>query len=556
MCYDLTMVKQQLLGDLKKVVGDLGFSTNDIIISIPGKEAFGDYSTNIALQLSKQKTPDGKQPPKEIANNIVERLKSIDFAQDNFSEIKIAGPGFINFFIKPDVLAGQVEGIIEAGGDYGKNNIGKGQKVEVEFISANPTGPLTMANGRGGALGDTLANILSWSGYLVDREYYVNDTGNQVRLLGESVLAVAGKIGLKEEHYQGEYIKDLAEKFKNKLDLDPQSLGHLLADYLLENEIKPAVERLGIHFDEFYSERSLYERGLIEKTIQLLKEKGLAYEKDGALWFKSSKFGDEKDRVLITSESARGSEDPTYLMPDIAHHLDVFGRSYVKRVNILGADHHSYVARLTAAMRALGFDGKLDFILIQMVKLFQDGQEVKISKRAGTFVTLDELLGQVGKDVARFFFLMYAPQSHIIFDLDLAKEQSNKNPVYYVQYAHARMSNILKKVEGSAQGQALHASARPGLAGELGHPAELALIKHLVQFPDLVEEAAQNYQIHQLTFYSTKLADLFHKFYENCRVINAESDALKEARLTLVRAAKITLGNALRLMGIEAPERM
>lgn len=544
------MVKQPLLKDLKRAVEDLGFPASDIVLTIPEKDAFGDYSTNIALQLSKHKSGKDKQSPQEIANKIIERLNSFDFAQGNFDKIEIAGPGFINFFIRSEALAGQVEEIIRAGNDYGKNDSGNGQKIEVEFVSANPTGPLTLANGRGGALGDTLANVLSWSGFAVDREYYVNDTGNQVRMLGGSVLAAAGKIPAGENHYRGEYVKELAEKFGSSLEEESLELGHKLADYLLENEIKPAIEKLGIHFDEFYSERSLYKRSLIEKTIQLLKEKGLAYEKDGALWFKSSMFGDEKDRVLITSASTRGSEDPTYLMPDIAHHLDIFERGYVKRINILGADHHSYVVRLEAAMKALGFEGKLDFILIQMVKLVRGGQEVKISKRAGTFVTLGELLEQVGKDVTRFFFLMYAPGSHITFDLDLAKEQSNKNPVYYVQYAHARMSNILNKADQPSE------PSEPFEAKLLNHPSELALIKHLSQFPDLVEEIAKNYQVHQLTFYAIKLADLFHKFYESCRVLNAESKELAKARLALVKAGKIVLGNTLGLLGIEAPERM
>lgn len=541
------MLKHQLLGDLKKAVEGLGFSGVDPLLSIPENEAFGDYSTNIALQLSNQLSAISYQSSDEIANKILSNLSGLSYLE----KVEIVNPGFINFFIKPEETVIQLSEILKAGKDFGKYNLGEGKKVQVEFVSANPTGPLTLANGRGGAIGDTLANVLTFSGYEVEREYYVNDTGNQIRLLGESVLAAAGKIDFREEHYKGEYVKDLAEKFKDNLDLDSQSLGHLLADYLLESEIKPAIKRLGIKFDEFYSERSLHERGLVEKAAQLLKEKGVAYESDGALWFASTKYGDEKDRVLMTSEKERGKQEPTYFLADIAYHLQVFEAAFTKKINLWGADHHGYEKRVDSALEALGYKGRLNVIFMQMVKLFKDGKEVRMSKRAGTFVTLDELLEQISADAARFFFLMYSPESHIDFNLDLAKEQSNKNPVFYVQYAHARMSNILK---GAEQGHSTE-YAKVSLV-TLVHPAELSLIRHLVQFPDLVEVISRDYQVHKLTFYSTKLADLFHKFYESCRVLNAETEDLKEARLALVQAAKITLGNTLGLLGIDSPERM
>lgn len=539
------MLKKKLLEDLKKAVEDLGYKVPDIVLSIPEKEGFGDYSSNIALQLSKLESGNGKQSPVEIAKQIITQLGTLDYLE----RVDIAGPGFINFFIKPETIAVQVEEILEKGKDFGKCEIGKGEKIQVEFISANPTGPLTLANGRGGAIGDSLANVLTWNGYEVEREYYVNDTGNQIRLLGESVLASAGKIEPAENHYQGEYIKELAEKFKDNLELDPQGLGHLLADYLLESEIKPAIGKLGIKFDEFYSERSLHERGQVEKVANQLKESGAAYEKDGALWFASTRFGDEKDRVLMTSVEGRGRAEPTYFLADIAYHLQVFEEGFIKKINLWGADHHGYEKRVDSALEALGYGGRLNVIFMQMVKLFKEGKEVRMSKRAGNFVTLDELLSQVSPDVARFFFLMYSPESHINFNLDLAKEQSEKNPVFYVQYAHARMSNIIKKSE-------IQNPKSENSYQLLNHPAELALIKHLVQFPDLVEEIAGDFQVHKLTFYSTRLADLFHKFYEKCRVLNAETNELKEARLALVSAAKITLGNSLSLLGVTAPERM
>ncbi|MCL5784817.1 MAG: arginine--tRNA ligase, partial [Patescibacteria group bacterium] len=394
------MIKKQLEDHLKKVISQLGYKDSDIVLSIPQNSSFGDYTSNIALQLSKLKSEKFKQSPLEIANEILNNLGDLSY----LSKIEIAPPGFLNFFIKPQAIANQVKEILEQGENFANNQLGTGKKIQVEFISANPTGPLTLASGRGGAIGDTLANVLAKSGFEVEREYYINDTGNQIRLLGESVLSAAGRLEKKDEHYQGEYIKELAGKFTDKLDLSPLELGHLLADYLLKEEIKPAIARLGIHFDEFYSERALHERSLVLKTADLLKEKGLAYEKDGALWFKSTDYGDEKDRVLITSEEERGKKEPTYYLADIAYHLDVLSQGFAKKINIWGADHHGYEQRVKGALEALGHSQKLEVIFMQMVKLFRDGKEVKMSKRAGNFVTLDELLDQVSKDAARFFF--------------------------------------------------------------------------------------------------------------------------------------------------------
>lgn len=537
------MIKQQLEKDLKRVLNDLGYKATDSLLSIPQNSTFGDYSSNVALQLAKQLSVISHQSSVEIANKILEKLRSLSY----LSHLEVKDPGFINFFIKEEALTKELEEILDKKESYGSSLMGKDEKVQVEFVSANPTGPLTLANGRGGVIGDTLSNVLSLIGYKVDREYYVNDTGNQVRLLGESVLAALGKAENKEEHYKGEYIKELAEKFKEKVDLEPLELGHLLSDYLLEQEIKKALQRFGVQFDEYYSERSVYEKDLINKTINLLKEKGVAYDSDGAVWFKASEFGDEKDRVLMTSEKERGKSEPTYFLADIAHHLDDLSRGYVKRINILGADHHGYALRIKGAVEALGYKDKLEIIFMQMVKLFKGGQEVRMSKRAGNFVTLDELLDIVGKDVARFFFLMYAPNTHIDFNLDLAEEQSSKNPVFYVQYAHARMANILNK--GGDLPQFLTTT-------HFKYPHELALVKHLINFPNLVEEISQSFEVHKLTSYATELADLFHKFYESCRVLNAENEELKNARLSLVKASQIVLANTLRLMGISAPERM
>ncbi len=548
------MIKQQLEDDLKKAVRELGFGATDIVCSIPKNSDFGDYSSNIALQLTKLNLGNYEHSSEEIANKISEKLQKLVGAYRDTPEkyylekIEVKGGGFINFFIKPEFLMKDLAEILEKGEKFGITGMGKGQKIQVEFISDNPTGPLTLANGRGGAMGDTLANVLAFSGASVSREYYVNDTGNQVRVLGESALAAMGKVPPKEEHYQGEYVKELANKFSDKSDLNPQDLGHKLADYLLENEIKPAVERLGVKFDEFYSERSIYERDLITKAVGLLEEKDLAYEKDGAVFFKATKFGDDKDRVLMTSEAGRGKEEPTYFLADIAHHLDDLEKGYQKRINFLGADHHGYGARMQGVMEALGYKGKVEMIFFQFVRLFKEGKEVRMSKRAGNFVTLDELLALVGKDAVRFFFLMYAPSSHIDFDLDIAREKSTKNPVFYVQYAHARMSNILAKVESQ--------EARVKSLEKLEKKEELEIIKHLGEFPDLITEITQTYQVQALPTYALKLADLLNSFYEACPVLQAESEELKEARLNLVKAAKIVLGSSLKLMGIEAPEKM
>lgn len=544
------MVKQQLKEDLKKAVEDLGFPAADIVLSISPKPGFGDYSSNIALQLAKLEVAGVKQTPVEIANKIIDRIVGAyrDTPEKYYLEkIEIAGPGFINFFIKPEAWGEDLKEILEKGEDFGKNNIGNREKIEVEFISANPTGPLTLANGRGGALGDTLANVLAWNGYQVDREYYVNDTGNQIRLLGESVLAAAGKMSPKEEHYKGEYIRELAGKFKDDLGLEPLELGQKLADSLLEQEIKPPIAKLGIKFDEYYSERSIYQRSLINKTVELLKEKGLAYESEGAVWFKATQFGDEKDRVLLTSEAGRGKIEPTYFLADIAHHIDVLDRGYFKRINVLGADHHGYGVRIQGVLQALGYGDRQDIIFIQFVRLFKEGKEVRMSKRAGTYVALDELLSNVGKDAVRFFFLMYAPPSHIDFNLDLALERSEKNPVYYVQYAHARMSNILANSKFEIRNSNLTTLTRR---------EELEVIKYLGEMPEVVEGIGKNYQVQALPSYALKLADLLNKFYECCPVIKAETEELQQARLALVRASKTALKNALNLMGIEAPEKI
>lgn len=560
------MVKSWLEKDLREVIEKLGYEIpGDILVSISPKFSFGDYTTNVALQLAKQPSAIGHQSSVEIANKIKTGLESGP-STDGLVKIEVVPPGFVNFFIKKEILAGEVSEILAKGANFGKNDLGKGKKVQVEFISANPTGPLTLAGGRGGVLGDTLANVLSYSGYQAEREYYVNDTGNQVRLLGESVRAGAGKIESSPDHYQGKYVKDLVKKFPKKLDLDSQELGHILADYLLESEVKPAIQRLGIKFDRFFSERSLYPDH-INHVLSLLLKSSFSYEREGAVWFKSTSFGDEEDRVLLTSGQTRGKEEPTYFLSDVAYHLEVLERGFDLKINVWGADHHGYVKRIQAALEALGFKNRLKIILMQFVKLIKRGKEVKMSKRAGIYVTLDELLDEVGKDVIRFFFMMYDPNSHISFNLDLAKERNQKNPVFYVQYAHARMAGILRKTARLAPESTLGAESKRAVGRRktededenlslLTHQSEIELIKHLLEFPSLVEEIAKSYEVHHLSAYAIKLADLFNKFYESCPVLQAKDKSLMLARLSLVKASQITLANTLSLMGISAPLRM
>lgn len=541
------MLKQKLKSDLENAIKQLGFEVDDIVLETSHNPQFGDYSSNISLQLANQKRGEGQQSPREIANELAKSMQELDY----LASVEVAGPGFLNFKLKPAHLSQELNQILSKDNSYGSTELGAGRPVQIEFISANPTGPLTLANGRGGAIGDTLANLFEASGYQVNREYYVNDTGNQIRTLGLSVQAAAGKIEAEDTHYQGEYIKDLALKFANQLDQDPQTLGHELANYMLDQEIKPAIKKLNINFDNYFSEHSLYQES-IPLTVQSLAQKDLTYEKDGAIWFKSTEFGDDKDRVLMTSEGSRGRQEPTYFLADIAHHIVSHDQGYLKRINVLGADHHSYATRISAVLKGLGYqDWKggawQDIIIMQLVRLFKGGQEVRMSKRAGNFVTIDELLDEVSADAVRYFFLMSSANTTVDFNLDLAKEQSNKNPVYYVQYAHARSFNILAKAE---------AKIDPAGEYQLSHPAELSLLIQLTALPDVIEDTVKDYQVNRLTNYAYQLADKLHKFYEQCPVLQAEAEEIKQARLALVSASQIVLANTLRLMGISAPERM
>jgi arginyl-tRNA synthetase len=513
------MMREEIKKITEKAVSDLYGKTVEAEIGRPQDPVFGDYSTNVALVLGKN--------PQEIASAIKGKA--------SFEKIEVRN-GFINFFVSKEYLQKQVENIIKKDSGFGRLKIGKGKKVNVEFISANPTGPLTLGNGRGGFCGDVLANVLSVAGFRTKREYYINDTGEQVRKLGHSVL------GDSQAVYQGGYIEDLRKKIKGE---DAERIGQKAAGIILKEMIKPTIKRMKVNFDVWFSEKDLYRKKETEKILILLKKKELSYEKEGAVWFRSTEFGDDKDRVLV-----KAGGEPTYFLSDMAYLKNKFKRGFELLFFFWGADHFGYINRIKAAAQALGFDKEnVRIVIMQLVRLIQQGKEVKMSKRTGTYVTLDELMDEVGLDVARFFFLARSPDTHLNFDLDLAKEQSEKNPVYYVQYAHARICSILRKLKTKV------AKAATGKCDLLNHSSELDLIKQLIVFPEIVEDTARDYQVQRLPQYAVGIAAAFHRFYRDCRVINENND-LQKARLSLTLAAKVVLKNTLSLMGVSAPEKM
>lgn len=546
--------KQLIISLIKKAIqrsqkaGELPkFEIPEIEVEKSAEKIYGDYATSVALKLAKL----AKKGPHDISYFISNQILAMTRDKHVFEKIEVVHPGFINFFLDQHYLQKNVQEILKTGSKYGSSNIGRNKKIQIEFISANPTGPLTVANGRGGFFGDTLANVLEKSGFKVIREYYINDAGRQVRLLGESAMASLGLISKSEDHYQGDYVNELAKKHKKFILAnkdDSLKTGKRLAGDILKTMIKPPIKKMGIKFDVWFSESSLHGKGkLIEKVFARLKKKNLVYEQEGAEWFKSTAFGDDKDRVLKTSEG-----EWTYAMPDIAYHYNKFAvRKFNKVINIWGADHHGYVPRLKAALAAFDFAKKLDVVIVQLVRLMEKGQEVRMSKRKGTYVTIDDLLDEVGPDVARFFFLMSSVQSHMDFDLTLAKEKSEKNPVFYIQYAHARIASILRKTKKL---KPKTYNLKPDLS-LLTHPSELELMKELLRFSEIVQDVAENHTIHHLPTYALELAAKFHAFYRDCRVIS-EGKEMTLARLTLVKATQITLANTLDLMGVTAPEKM
>jgi len=485
----------------------------EVILERPSISKYGDFSTNVALKF--------KINPDEI----ISKLKKYDL----FEKVEKAGPGFINFYLSKKALEKELKKILEEKDNYGKSDIGKNKKIQVEFISANPTGPLTVGNARGGPFGDVLANVLNKAGFEFKKAYYINNFGEQIRELGKSIM--------EEGKYKGEYIDQLKKENKEK---DEFKAGQWAAKKIIDNLIKKTTDNLEIKYDEWIFESDLHKSGKVDKILNLLKKKGLIYKKDDAEWFKSKQFGDERDRVLIKKDGNK-----TYLAGDIALHNEKF-KKFDKVINVWGADHHGDVPGLKSGIEALGHKDKLDIILLQFVTILDKGEKKKMSKRAGVYVLMDELLEKAGKDAVRFFFLQKSSDTHLNFDLKLAQEQSNKNPVFYVQYAYARINSILKKTKDKE----LKLSFK-----DLNKKEETDLIKQLIKFPEIIEDSAKDYQIQRIPYYAIDLANSFHKFYENCKVLDEDKEKSK-ARINLIKATKIVLENTLEIMGISTPEKM
>lgn len=517
----------------------------EISIEQPREKEHGDYASNLAMAAASQ----AGMNPRKIAEIIVE-----NFAGEGVEEISIAGPGFINFKLKKNWLYENLKLINKLEADYGKIDTGQGKKVQIEFVSANPTGPLHVGHSRGAVVGDVCASIMEAAGYDVEREYYINDAGNQMDILAESTLLryqeLCGKeVELPEDLYAGDYVIEIAEDLYQEygqeiLEKDKERQLDICREFAYQDmlaKIKADLNKFGIEFDNWFSERTLHP-DKINEAVELLRDKGYIYEKEAALWFKSSQFGDDKDRVVIKSDGS-----PTYLAADIAYHLDKLERGFDKLINVWGADHHGYIPRMKAVIEAFGYDrDTLEIIVVQMVNLLRNGKKMQMSKRAGSFVTMNEVNEEVGRDAARYYYIMRSSDSHLDFDLELAKEESSNNPVYYVQYAHARIHSIIDNAELQPESDNLEL---------LTDPAEVDLMKMLASFPEEIKLSAESRQPHHLTAYAYDLATAFHAFYNNCRV-NTDNSQLSGARLYLVDAARQVLKNVLTLLGISAPAEM
>jgi arginyl-tRNA synthetase len=522
----------------------------------PKIEAHGDITTNVAMLLAKSI----KKNPRAVAQEIVSKL---DVDPKFVSNVEVAGPGFINFRFTEEFFTAQIGSILQNPATFGRTKIGGGKKTQVEYVSANPTGPLSVGHGRQAAIGDTIANLLIWTGYDVTREYYYNNAGRQMRMLAESTYARYRQLfdpqfPFPEDGYQGDYIREIAEDFKKErgnsiVSLqkeDALSACKEFAERALFEAIKKVLARMGVVHDVFFNEDSLYSSGKIKEVIQDLRSKDLAYDLDGAVWLKTTALGLDQDRVIIKSTG-----EPTYRLPDIAYHREKFKRGFDLIVDVFGADHIATIPDVLAGVKALGYDPeKVKVVIHQFVTLMRDGEQVKMSKRLANFVTLDELIDEVGSDAVRFFFLMRSTSSHLEFDLNLAKEQSEKNPVYYLQYAHARIASILSFAE--EQGTFSMADSFANIEYNLlKGPAEIALVKLLLDFPETVELCAISFEPHRLTTYLYDVATAFHKFYHEHRVVIPEIE-LAKARLALCLATKTVLANGFKILGISAPERM
>ena len=518
-----------------------------IYLENPKNKTYGDLSSNIALRIANL----CKRNPQDIAQLIREHLaeNSKGEFKDSIKNIEVKSPGFINFFFTKQYLCETLKSVLKEKNNFGKVNIGRNEKVQIEFVSANPTGPLSVAHARQAAVGDALASIFKFLGFKVTKEYYVNDEGLQIELLGKSIKArydelIGEPTQLPEQGYQGEYVYEIAKeiinkKKKTKVNFSDYGVKHLLG------QIKNDLKKFNVKIDIWFHQSALTKKGKVGNIVEYLKKKNLAYEQDGATWFSSGKFGDDKDRVLVKSDGSF-----TYLTPDIAYHQNKYARGFKRILNIWGPDHHGYIPRLKAAVQALGQkEDSLSVIIVQLATIYKDGKPVRMSTRAGQYITLSEIIENVGIDTSRFFFLMRRTNSHLNFDLDLAKKQSLENPVYYIQYAHARISSIISKEKNM-----LFSFKKTDL-GFLNQPEEADIIKLLVRFPLVLEICSRLLDPYSLTDYLQELAGAFHKFYDRHRVIS-EDKATSQARLSLIKATKIVLANGLRLLGLSTPDRM
>lgn len=551
-------LKDILSGALAGAAAEGGHSLPEnfeVRLERPRQDGHGDWATNLAMQLAK---PLGCSP-RALAERIIANVSPNGVIE----KIEVAGPGFINITLTQRWITDTVAEALEKKSGYGRVDQGRGRRVQVEFISANPTGPLHMGHGRGAAVGSMIASILEYAGWYVEREYYINDAGTQMEKLGQSAqaryfeeLGRAAEAPMPEDGYQGDYMSDIARELVSEYGraLADKPLAETLDFFTRETSakvlkiIKNDLVDFGVTFDVWFSERSLYDDGLVDPAMAALKERGYAYEADGALWFRSTNFGDDKDRVLIRSNGM-----PTYFTSDVAYLKNKYDRGFDKLIYVLGADHHGYVPRLKSINKAFGYpDDGVEVPLIQMVNLLRDGKPVQMSKRAGTIIMLSDIVGEVGRDATRFFFAMRRSDTTLDFDLELAKRASSENPVFYVQYAHARICSIYRQLEerGIAAPDAAEFDA-----AQLTDPAEINLAKVISKFPEEIEKAAEELAPHRIAYYATNLAEAFHSFYNSARIMSSPEPVMK-ARILLTGAAQVVLKNALDILGVAAPEKM
>ena len=544
----MTHLKEKIMNAIALAISSLSYPEKDCSLAPPKKIEFGDLSSNIALLLAKEL----KKPPMEIAKSIADELNNN--LNEYITNVSITTPGFINFKIDDHYFQSQIRHILDRNQEYGKGEIGTGQTANVEFVSANPTGPLTVGHGRNAILGDVVSNILEWQDYKVTREYYFNDAGRQMRILAQSVEAryfeILGKdLQFPEDGYQGDYIKDIAQIILDEKgkELDAGSkIFKVKAEEIIFNDIKDSLIKLGIKFDQFTNEKTFYENGDIDKLMNELRKKDLIYKKENATWFKASALGKDQDRVYIKSTG-----EPTYRVPDTAYHRNKIKRNFDLIIDVFGADHADAYPDVIAALEALGHNtDHIKVLIYQFVTLLRGGEKIKMSTRKADFVTLDDLVNEVGMDVVRYFFIMRSMNSHLDFDLDLAADQSDKNPVYYLQYAHARISNIISRANDLDTN--LEGIFNPSL---LKHNDEMNLLKYMVRFPEFVDLAYENLEPQNIANYLQELSTRFHKFYSHCRVITDDLE-LSKSRLAIVKATKVILANGFKILGISAPERM